>query len=165
MLKNFLIFILLALFICFSKSYAENNLSDSFKKSFNPQKYASSASIYDAQERKILLSNFWKATCRTCLIELPSLNRLAEKYPEIVVLAASQGEEDSQFIDRILHQERRLNNLSVFLDKKQKLMNLFGGGKVPKTYLIDKDGFIRGVINGGADFDSLKIHHQIEELI
>ena len=99
------------------------------------------------------------------MIELPSLNNLAKKYPQIIVLAISEGEEEPEFIDRILHKERRLNNISVSLDKEQRMLNLLGGGKVPQTHLIDKDGTIRGLIKGGADFNSKELQKQIESFM
>ena len=169
--KIFFSFFLILLLI-FSKSQAEN-LSDSFTNSFNPQKFPQTAQFYDAAGKAIQLSdskgqvivlNFWKATCRTCLIELPSLNALAEKYPDLKVIAVSQGDEPADLVEKVLHKERRLDKISVALDKNQALMNLMGGGKVPQTYLIDKDGLVRGHITGGADFNSETIRKQIEEL-
>ena len=174
MLKKIFILSLLALFIVFSKSYAQNNFSDEFKSIFNPQKISKSAVFYDKEgnqvelsdfEGKVIVLNFWKATCRTCLIELPSLNRLAEKYPEIIVLAISQGDENADTIERVLHEERNLTNIPVSLDDNQKLFKLLGGDKVPQTRLIDKKGIVKKTIKGGADFDSEKIHKQIEELL
>ena len=173
MLKKSFFYFLLILLLIFSKSYAENNLSTSFTKSFNPQKFPQTAQFYDTKENtvnlsdfsgKVIVLNFFKATCRTCLIELPSLNSLAEKYPEIKVIAVSEGEETAELVENVLHRERRLNKIDVSLDKNQALMKLMGGGKVPQTYLIDKDGLIRGHIQGGADFNAPAIHEQIENL-
>ena len=169
--KTFLSFFLILLLI-FSKSYAEN-LSTSFTNSFNPQKFPQTAQFYDANGKaiqlldskgKVIVLNFWKATCRTCLIELPSLNALAEKYPDLKIIAVSQGDESAELVEKVLHKERRLDKIHVALDKNQALMNLMGGGKVPQTYLIDKEGLVRGHITGGADFNSETIHKQIEEL-
>ena len=174
MLKKIFTLSLLALFIVFSKTYAQNNFSDEFKDIFNPQKFPKTAAFYDKEGNKVFLSdfegkvivlNFWKATCRTCLIELPSLNNLAEKYPHVVVLAVSQGNENAEIIDHILHEERNLENIEVSLDDNQKLFKLLGGDKVPQTRLIDKKGIVKKTIKGGANFDSEKIHKQIEELL
>ena len=174
MLKKISSLLFLLFFLSFGKSFAQNNLSDKFEILYNPQKYPTSARFYDASGNEVLLSdfhgkviilNFWKATRRTCLIELPSLNNLAKKYPQIIVLAISEGEEEPEFIDRILHKERRLNNISVSLDKEQRMLNLLGGGKVPQTHLIDKDGTIRGLIKGGADFNSKELQKQIESFM
>ena len=143
MLKKTFFYFLLILLLIFSKSYAENNLSVSFTNSFNPQKYPETAQFYDAKGNvvnlskfsgKVIVLNFFKATCRTCLIELPSLNNLAEKYPDIAVIAVSEGDETAEFVENVLHKERRLNKIEVSLDKNQALMKLMGGGKVPQTY-------------------------------
>ena len=174
MLKKFFIFFVLTLFISFGKSYAQNNLKNDFDLLYNPQKYPPKATFYDKDGKAVLLSkyegkvivlNFWKATCRTCLIELPSLNTLAQKYPEIVVLAISEGNESAEFIENILHKQRRLNNLEVLLDQEEKMFKLLGGEKVPQTRLIDKNGIIRGTIKGGANFNSPELQKQIEALM
>ena len=174
MFKKILIFFVLTLFFGFGKSYAENKLSNRFEIFHNPQKYPASATFYDKDKNPVLLSdfegrvivlNFWQATCRTCLIELPSLNALAEKYPEVIVLAVSEGEETPEFIDMILHKQRRLANISVSVDDHKKMFKLMGGDKVPQTRLIDKKGIVRAFIKGGADFSSAGLHKQIEELL
>ena len=174
MLKKISIFFVLTLFFVFGKSYAENKLADKFEILHNPQKYPKSATFYDIDKKPVLLSdyagkvivlNFWQATCRTCLIELPSLNALAQKYPQIAVIAVSEGDETPEFIDTILHKQRRLENISVFVDDNKKMFKLLGGDKVPQTRLIDKNGVVRGSIKGGADFNSPQIHKQIQELL
>lgn len=173
MFKKSFLFSVLILLMIFGKSYA-GNLSTSFTNSFNPQKFPETAQFYDAagntinltsSKGKVIVLNFWKATCRTCLIELPGLNALAEKYPDIKVIAVSQGGEPAEVVEKVLHQERKLNKIDTFLDKNQALMNLMGGGKVPQTYLIDKDGIIRGHIQGGADFNAPDLQKQIEDLL
>ena len=173
-MKKFLTFFVLTLFLTFGKSYAQNNLAMRFDLIHNPQKFAQTATFYDKDGKAILLSdyigkviilNFWQATCRTCLIELPSLNKLATKYPEAVVLAVSEGDETPEFIDTLLHKQRRLSNIAVSVDKNKKMFYLLGGDKVPQTRLIDKNGVIRASIKGGADFNSPEIHKQIEELL
>ncbi len=178
MLKKLFIFFLLALFVTFGKSYAQNlshnDVANHFSKVFSDKKVPATAEFFDKDgnavklskfKGKVIILNFWKATCRPCLIELPGLNTLAQKHNDLVVIAVSQGDESADFIDRILHKERRLNLIDVALDKNQALLKLMGGGKVPQTYLIDKDGTIRGHIQGGADFNAPRINAQIKELL
>ena len=174
MLKKISTFFLLTLFFTFGKSYAQNNLSMRFENFHNPQKYPRSATFYDKDKKPVLLSdfdgkvivlNFWQATCRTCLIELPSLNALAQKYPQIAVIAVSEGDETPEFIDIILHKQRRLSNIAVSVDDNKKMFKVLGGDKVPQTRLIDKNGVVRAFIKGGADFNSPEIHKQIEDLL
>ena len=115
---------------------------------------------------KVLILNFWKATCRKCLAELPSLNRLADAFPtDLKVIAVSQGPETADRIETVLHEERRLANIDVSLDDNQTLFTRLSVEKVPYTFLIDKDGRIVGYIKGQADFDAESIHTQIKELL
>ena len=115
---------------------------------------------------KVLVLNFWKATCRKCLAELPSLNRLADTFPtDFKVIAVSQGPETPNRIETLLHQERRLANIDVSLDDNQTLFTRLAAEKVPCTFLIDKKGQMVGYIKGQANFDSEQIYTQIEELL
>ena len=133
MLKKFLIFFVLTLFIFFGKSYAQNNLKTQFEIFYAPEKYPQTATFYDKDGNPILLSdfkgkvvvlNFWKATCRTCLIELPSLSALAKKYPDIVVLAISEGEETPDLVEKIklinnAVSNRELNEMILLCDSNK----------------------------------------------
>ena len=170
--------LILATFICFGNTKAQNLSSDTPVTEFSLYKQKKQvpqeAFFYTADQTPVFLSsfkgkvvvlNFFKATCLKCLIEMPSLNELKDKYPDIILLAISEGEETPEVVDMILHKERRMNNIDVSLDEKQKLFFLLGGDKVPQTRLIDKDGFIRGYIKGEADFRSEKINTQIQELL
>lgn len=115
---------------------------------------------------KVLVLNFWKATCRKCLAELPSLNRLKDAFgDDLNVIAVSQGPETADRIKAILHEERRLGNIDVSLDDNQTLFTRLAAEKVPYTFLIDKNGLIVGYIKGQANFDAEQIHAQIKELL
>ena len=53
----------------------------------------------------------------------------------------------------------------IFYDKDEKLLKAFGGQKVPRTLLINKEGKEVGYIQGLAKFDSPKIQNQISKLL
>ena len=174
-----IIFFILSVFICFSNTKAENLSSNADEaKEFTmysiPKELTEDATYYmsdgtpvllSSHKGKVIILNFFKATCLKCMIEMPSLNELKDKYPDIILLAVSQGDETADIIDRILHEERLLNNIAVSLDNKQKLFFSVEGEKVPQTRLIDKKGMIRGYIKGQADFRSPKINEQIQNLL
>ena len=177
MYKRFF-FLILSFFICVGNTKAEILPSDKSATEFeiyvHGKQIPENAVFYTSDKKSVLLSsfkgkvivlNFFKATCVKCLRELPSLNELKNKYPDIVLLAVSEGEEDAQYVDMMLHKQRHMNNIDVSLDDKQQLFLSFGGDKVPQTRLIDKNGIIRGYIKGEADFSSEKIGSQIQELL
>ena len=173
------LFLILTILFPFGNTYAENLSKTQPINQFTmlsvPEKLPQNAQYYQADGKPVLLSyykgkvvvlNFFKATCLKCLIEMPSLNQLKDRFgDDVVVLAVSQGDESAEIIDNVLHKQRQLNNISVSLDDHQKLFFSVGGEKVPQTRLIDKNGFIRGSIKGEADFLSDKLIKQIENIL
>ena len=112
---------------------------------------------------KVVILNFFKASCKKCVEELPSLNELAKKEPSIVILTVSEGKEIPETLTRFFH-EKGLKNLRVFYDKDETLFQKIGGIHVPETYLISPDGERIGEIRGPADFTAKTLLRQIQKI-
>ena len=178
-MKRIFLFSFLALFITFGKSFnAQATQNDAIATQFSlptvTQAMPQKAVFYDAKgnavdlnsfKGNVILVNFWKATCRKCLVELPSLNRLQESFPELIIIAVSEGDETAEQIENILHKERRLSFIKVATDKDQALLKAFGAQKVPHTRLINKNGDVVGFIKGAADFNADAIVSKIKTLL
>ena len=86
--------------------------------------------------------NFWATWCEPCEIEMPDLQRAAERYAGagLVVLGVNQGEtagEVSAYLD-----ERGLT-FPVVLDEDESIAARYGVRALPTTYWIDGDGVVR----------------------
>ena len=112
---------------------------------------------------KVIVLNFFKASCKKCVDELPSLNELAQKEPSVVVLTVSEGGEIPETLIRFFH-EKGLKNLRVFYDKEEALFRKIGGIHVPETYLISPQGVRIGEIRGSADFTAPLLLEQIQKI-
>lgn len=171
------LFTLLACFSFFGNPKAQEGLkpkeATAFEMLQNPFYVPENAKFYDKQgnpiyltefKGKIVVLNFWKATCIKCLIELPSLNRLKESFEDknIIVLAISEGEESAEVIEKVLY-DRRLD-IPVSSDKEMALLKGLGGTTVPRTLLINSKGQIIGVIQGLANFDAPELQKQLKDL-
>ena len=180
MLKKIFFLFLLAFLFTFgninsSKSDENADIATSFTLYEEPVSIPTTAVFYDKDNHpvflsefkgKVLILNFWKATCRKCLAELPSLDRLqADLSNDIKVIAVSQGPEPSDRIETILHKERRLSNIDVNLDDKQTLYTRLAAPKIPSSLLVNKDNQVIGYIAGQANFDAEEIRTQIKELL
>lgn len=178
-MKRIFLFSLLALFITLGKSFdtwaaQSDAIAVQFTKPAIQHSMPKNAVFYDEKgtavdlntfKGNVILLNFWKATCRKCLVELPSLNRLQERFPKLVIIAVSEGDEPAEQIENVLHKERRLGSIKVATDKGQALLKAFDGEKVPQTRLIDQNGDVVGFIKGAADFDADAITEQISSLL
>lgn len=103
---------------------------------------------YDGQEVKlsslrgrVVLVNFWATWCPTCVVEEPSLERLATqmKNKPFSLLAVSVDEN----WDLVRQHFPKGSAMTVLLDKDKKVPKDYGTEKFPESFLIDRDGNIR----------------------
>ncbi|MEJ0102303.1 MAG: TlpA disulfide reductase family protein [Bacteroidota bacterium] len=117
---------------------------------------------------KVVVLNFWFIECQPCIAELPALNKLVKEY----------NNKDVLFFG-ITYQSLKSLNADFFpkykfdFDIVQDAGNIteqFAAG-YPTTYIIDKNGIVKAVWNGGftgkeAEMDIyLKAKPVIDELL
>ncbi len=101
---------------------------------------------------KIVFLNFWASWCPACRIEMPSMEKLWQKFKDkdFVIVAVDLGEPKEKVLSFI-----KQNKLTfpVLLDKKQKTMRPYQITAIPTTYIIDRDGKIIGKAIGAREWD------------
>lgn len=88
---------------------------------------------------KVLLINFWATWCEPCMVELPSIIKLKQKYGPrgLEVAAISVDENPHEVVPKAM---KRLGmNFPVFLDPDSDLADLFEVHAIPLTAIIDKN--------------------------
>jgi peroxiredoxin len=107
-------------------------------------------SLADFKGKPILLA-FWATWCPSCCEELPLLEKFSMgKRGELVILTlAIDGEKESK-IQRIVKQGKI--TLPVLLDPKEKIARTYGVKFIPVAFLIDREGFVAGMILGERDW-------------
>lgn len=96
---------------------------------------------------KPVLLNFWATWCGPCRFEMPFLQQINDSYSAkgLVMLAVDIGE-SSATVQKFMTD---LNlSLTVPLDTTAKVAKSYGILNIPSTFLIDKDGIIRGKVVG-----------------
>ena len=92
---------------------------------------------------KIVLLEFWSTTCGPCIKELPNLKDLYESLKErddFVMIGVSLDtdiERVRRFID-----ERNIEWRQIFDDGYGKISKRYNAAFIPRTYVINKNGFI-----------------------
>ncbi len=103
---------------------------------------------HDGQEVKlsslrgrVVLVNFWATWCPTCVVEEPSLERLATqmKNKPFSLLAVSVDEN----WDLVRQHFPKGSAMTVLLDKDKAVPKAYGTEKFPESFLIDREGNIR----------------------
>lgn len=95
---------------------------------------------------KHVILNFWATWCPPCVDEMPSYQKLAVEYPEIVILAIN-FDEDEQTVRKFVTE--RLLTITVLLDKGGKIKNSYGVIGFPEAFMIYPDGKLAEKIIGG----------------
>lgn len=107
-----------------------------------------------AYRGKVVLLHFWASWCHVCRTETPTVNRLAGrlKHSKLAIIALS--------VDRTIGAARRylkvnrFSHLDVFFDQGMKSLRAVGVEGTPTTFLINKQGYMVGFVEGAAGWDS-----------
>ncbi|WP_343891424.1 TlpA disulfide reductase family protein [Sphingomonas oligophenolica] len=90
----------------------------------------------DAFRGRVILVNFWASWCGPCRMELPSLDRLAAKRPDLVVIAASvdadRDDAIGAFMGRYPHLRLGFSGLPA--------VRHFGALGMPYSVVLDRNG-------------------------
>ena len=114
---------------------------------------------------KVVLLNFFATWCPPCRDEMPSLEGLfqATKDKGFLVLGIASDPEGEKVIAPFA--KKYGLTFPLLLDTKKEVFNLYFVGKIPVTYLIDKQGRIAGMYPGAADWNSDKAQALIDQLL
>ena len=101
----------------------------------------------------IMIINFWATWCAPCKREMPSLEKLTFKYPEVKVYAINM-EAPNKLRIRDFFRSIGIASLDTYYDPKLKLVKQFKMRGLPTSILINKNGKEFGRVIGEVDFVS-----------
>jgi len=101
----------------------------------------------------IMIINFWATWCAPCKREMPSLEKLTFKYPEVKVYAINM-EAPNKLRIRDFFRSIGIASLETYYDPKLKLVKQFKMRGLPTSILINKNGKEFGRVIGEVDFVS-----------
>ncbi len=115
-------------------------------------------------EGKVVFLNFWATWCGPCREEMPSMERLWQRFKEddFVILAVDLRESKGEVVSFM--KEYGLT-FPVLLDSKGEVGSMFGVRAIPTTYLLDSEGRIVGGALGARDWASEDAFDLIEHLL
>lgn len=108
-----------------------------------------------------VILNLWATWCPPCLDELPSLIRLHQQMPDIVILAISEDEDDAVYRQFLV--QHHIDFLTV-RDPSLRINKLYGTVQIPESYIIDKNGMVRRKFVSAQDWTSPEIMGYLKKL-
>ena len=99
----------------------------------------------------IMIINFWASWCMPCRREMPSLEKLVQKYPEIKVYPINT-EKPNKLSAGDFFKSIGVSSLEIYFDPKLKLVKQFKLRGLPTSILIDKNGKEFGRVVCEIDF-------------
>ena len=113
---------------------------------------------------KVVVINFWATWCEPCTAEMPSLERLRERFQgrPVEVLTVNYGEGETrirEFLDRL--------NLSlpVLLDPEKQAATAWRAGGLPITFVVDPAGRVRHFAFGERDWSDAETVKLVENML
>ncbi len=117
---------------------------------------------------KVLLLNLWATWCGPCRAEMPALVRMQEAYRDqgFEVIGLNTDDESVEKIGTF-NDEMKLNYPLVWADTKlqDELVRISKFGGIPQSFLIDRDGNLRGVFKGANPKDIKKMEEFVAKVV
>ena len=99
----------------------------------------------------IMILNFWATWCLPCKREMPSLQKLAQNYPDIKVFPINL-EKPNKLRTRDFYKSIGVTSLDIYFDPEFDLVKKFKMRGMPTSILINKNGMEFGRVIGEIDF-------------
>ena len=112
-----------------------------------------------------VLLNFWATWCPPCLAEMPSMERLHQRFSDrqFTVVAASSDETGAAAVRPFI--EKLGVTFAVLLDVKKEMAGVYGARDLPLSFLINPQGQVIAAAKGARDWASKQAIEVIGELI
>jgi len=113
---------------------------------------------------KIVLLNFWASWCGPCQREMPSMEKLWNKFKEgdFIILAVDIQEGKDEVKSFI---KEKGYTFPVLLDSKGKVAKAYKIRAIPTTFIIDQEENIVGKVLGARDWANQDAFKLMEYLI
>ena len=101
---------------------------------------------------KIVFLNFWATWCPTCVVEMPSMEKLHQQFKnkDFAMVAVNMQESETQV--RSFFNKLQLS-FTALLDSSGEVAAGLAVNALPTTYFLDKEGRIMGVALGPRQWD------------
>lgn len=109
----------------------------------------------------VVVLNFWATYCIPCVEELPSLEAMQRRLPQVTVVAIS-SDEDAGAYNQFLATNHP--NFITVRDPSSRIPKMYGTVKIPESYVIDQNGILRRKFVSAQDWTSPEILSYLQDI-
>lgn len=113
---------------------------------------------------KVVFINFWATWCGPCIAEMPSIEKLRNKYKDNSQVAFVILEVEGNKAKATKFMESRKLNLPVYYPDGE-IPTEFFEGRLPTTVILDKAGNIAHITEGMTDYSGQDVVDFMDKLI
>ncbi len=109
---------------------------------------------FDRYRGQVVLLNIWATWCQPCRVEMPSLERLHQRFAgtDFRVVAVSVDKDGPEVVRRFVADLGL--SFDVLHDQTADIQRVYQTTGVPESFVIDRQGIIIKKVIGAAEWDS-----------
>ena len=166
--KSKLVLVLVFIIMSFSAFAAKSNKKEDVKMP-NIVLYDQYGKKHSLEEYKgkVVIINFWATWCGYCVQELPEFEKVYKEFgsnkKDVIILgvAGPKTKENPNNVDvekdKIISFLKKKNvTYPTLMDEAGKSFDDYGIKYFPTTYVINKNGYLEGFVNGAISGEQLK---------
>lgn len=123
--------------------------------------------LSDHLGKDVILLDFWATFCDPCLVAMPHLNALYEKYEDEGLVILGVNVDGPQSVARVRSEVRKLNvKFPILLDRETEVLALYNPkSSAPFSVLIDRGGNVLLKKEGFTPADVPKLEEAVRQAL
>ena len=119
-----------------------------------------------AYRGQVTLINIWATYCQPCLVEMPSLDRLYQRYKDKGFKVVGVAVDDPGFEETVKAFVAKLGiSFEILHEGSGDIERAYRARGIPATYVVGRDGRVRMIRQGAANWDAPEHYALIERLL